>query len=87
FQVKLPCCTLQPVRYDMDVIGFDGKKNRLHLFDVESVEEGIVKDFLFLMPITFYPIEIQNHCLLYGGAFRIWVSMIVYSTYRCCRYF
>lgn len=44
FQVKLPCCTLQPVRYDMDVIGFDGKKNRLHLFDVESVEEGIVKE-------------------------------------------
>ena len=28
----------------MDVIGFDGKKNRLHLFDVESVEEGIVKE-------------------------------------------
>ncbi len=44
FQVKLPECTLQPVRYDMDVIGFDGKKNRLHLFDVESVEEGIVKE-------------------------------------------
>ena len=44
FQVKLPCCTLQPVRYDMDVIGFDGKKNHLHLFDVESVEEGIVKE-------------------------------------------
>ncbi|MCR0204430.1 glycogen/starch/alpha-glucan family phosphorylase [[Clostridium] innocuum] len=44
YQVHFKNCTLQPVRYDMDVIGYDGKKNRLHLFDVESVDEGIVHD-------------------------------------------
>lgn len=60
FQVKLPDCTLQPVRYDMDVIGFDGKKNRLHLFDVESVEETIVKE-----GIHFDKTDIQHNLTLF----------------------
>ena len=30
--------------YDIDVIGYDSGVNKLHLFDVESVDESIVKD-------------------------------------------
>lgn len=30
--------------YDMDVIGYNGGKNKLHLFDIETVDENIVYD-------------------------------------------
>lgn len=30
--------------YDINVTGYDNKTNKLHLFDVESVDEGIVED-------------------------------------------
>lgn len=30
--------------YDIDVIGYENGKNKLHLFDVESVDESLVKD-------------------------------------------
>ncbi len=30
--------------YDIDVIGYNNGKNKLHLFDVESVDESLVKD-------------------------------------------
>ena len=43
-QVSFPHMTLKAVEYDMDVIGYHGMKNTLHLFDVESVDESIVKD-------------------------------------------
>lgn len=44
YQIQCNGYTLQPIRYDMDIIGDDGKKNRLHLFDVESVDESIVQE-------------------------------------------
>lgn len=44
FKVEFPSLTLQPVLYDMDIIGYHGKKNTLHLFDIESIDESIVKD-------------------------------------------
>ncbi|HAH76102.1 MAG TPA: maltose phosphorylase [Kandleria vitulina] len=30
--------------YDIDVLGYKGNKNKLHLFDIDSVDEAIVKD-------------------------------------------
>ena len=30
--------------YDIDVIGYNNTSNKLHLFDVESVDESIVED-------------------------------------------
>lgn len=30
--------------YDIDVIGYEGGMNKLHLFDIETVDESIVKD-------------------------------------------
>ncbi len=30
--------------YDIDVIGYDNRTTKLHLFDVETVDEGMVKD-------------------------------------------
>lgn len=30
--------------YDMDVIGYKGKKNTLHLFDLDTIDESIVKE-------------------------------------------
>lgn len=30
--------------YDIDVIGYNNRVNKLHLFDVESVDESIVRD-------------------------------------------
>lgn len=43
-EVSFPNMTLKAVQYDMDVIGYHGHKNTLHLFDIESVDESIVKD-------------------------------------------
>lgn len=44
FKVVFPQFTLQAVQYDMDVIGYQGGRNTLHLYDVESVDESIVKE-------------------------------------------
>lgn len=30
--------------YDIDVIGYENGKNKLHLFDIESIDESLVKD-------------------------------------------
>lgn len=60
FKVHFKDCTLQPVRYDMDVIGNDGKKNRLHLFDVEGVDEQIVKE-----GIAFDKTDIEHNLTLF----------------------
>lgn len=44
YTVEFEDFTLQPIRYDMEVIGKEGKKNYLHLFDVETVDEKLVKE-------------------------------------------
>lgn len=36
--------TLQSRMYDIDVIGYGSRTTKLHLFDVETVDEGLVKD-------------------------------------------
>ena len=36
--------TLQARMYDIDVTGYENRTNKLHLFDVDTVDESIVKD-------------------------------------------
>lgn len=42
FQVPFKNFTMHSVLYDIDVPGYDSGCNRLHLFDVDTVDEGIV---------------------------------------------
>lgn len=44
FTVPFPQGDLQAVLYDMDIIGYHGKKNTLHLFDIEGIDESIVTE-------------------------------------------
>lgn len=44
FTVQFGEFAMKSVLYDMDVIGYNNRINRLHLFDVEEADEGIVKD-------------------------------------------
>ena len=43
FDVTFGDCKVTSRLYDIDVIGYDSGVNKLHLFDVESVDESIVK--------------------------------------------
>lgn len=44
FQVPFKDFTLTSKLYDIDVAGYENGKNKLHLFDVESVDESIIQD-------------------------------------------
>lgn len=44
FQVPYQNGYLEPVLYDMDVIGEHGTRNALHLFDLKTVNEDLVKE-------------------------------------------
>ncbi|MBR1865331.1 MAG: glycogen/starch/alpha-glucan family phosphorylase [Lachnospiraceae bacterium] len=44
FTVQFGDFAMKSVLYDMDVIGYNNRVNKLHLFDVEEVDEGIVTD-------------------------------------------
>ncbi len=44
FEVPFPGGSLRSVMYDIDVSGYDNGVNRLHLFDLETADETIVKD-------------------------------------------
>lgn len=44
FEVPFKDFTLKSVMYDIDVPGYENGCNRLHLFDVDSVDEGIIYD-------------------------------------------
>jgi len=44
FEVPFKDFTLTSVLYDIDVAGYENGKNKLHLFDVKSVDEHIIKD-------------------------------------------
>ncbi len=43
FDVTFGDCSVKSRLYDIDVVGYDAGVNKLHLFDVESVDESIVK--------------------------------------------
>lgn len=44
FEVPFPQGNLRSVLYDIDVSGYENGVNRLHLFDLETVDEGLVRD-------------------------------------------
>ena len=44
FEVPFPQGNLRAVLYDIDVSGYENGVNRLHLFDLETVDEELVKD-------------------------------------------
>lgn len=44
FTIQLAGKSYQSTMYDLDVIGYHGQKNTLHLFDLDSVDESIVKE-------------------------------------------
>lgn len=44
YDINFGNCSVKSVLYEIDVIGYDNKKNTLKLFDVESVDESIIHD-------------------------------------------
>lgn len=44
FVINFGDCKVTSRMYDLDVIGYDSGVNKLHLFDLESVDESLVKD-------------------------------------------
>ena len=58
--VSFPNFDLKAVCYDMDVVGYHGRKNKLHLFDIEGVDESIVTE-----GITFNKRDIQKNLTLF----------------------
>ena len=44
YDIKFKGMTVKSRMYDIDVIGYNNTSNKLHLFDVESVDESIVED-------------------------------------------
>lgn len=44
FKIDFPNVTLQPICYEMDVVGTNAHRNTLHLFDIVSVDESIVTE-------------------------------------------
>jgi starch phosphorylase len=43
YPVKFGDCEVTSRMYDIDVVGYNNRTTKLHLFDVETVDEGIVK--------------------------------------------
>lgn len=44
YDIKFKGMTVKSRMYDIDVIDYNNTSNKLHLFDVESVDESIVED-------------------------------------------
>lgn len=60
FDVSFGEMTVKSRLYDIDVVGYDSGVNKLHLFDIESVDESIVKD-----GISFDKEEIEKNLTLF----------------------
>ncbi len=43
FKVKFGSGTVTSVLYDIDVVGYENGKNKLHLFDIKTVDESLVQ--------------------------------------------
>lgn len=41
--IRFGNCTVQSIMYDIDVTGYENRTNKLHLFDIESVDESIME--------------------------------------------
>lgn len=42
FDINFGYGTVKSRMYDMDILGYNGGKNKLHLFDIESIDENII---------------------------------------------
>ena len=60
YEVKFKNVTVTSRLYDIDVTGFNNKTNKLHLFDIESIDESIVED-----GITFDKDDIAKNLTLF----------------------
>ena len=60
YEVKFKNATVTSRMYDIDVTGFNNKTNKLHLFDIESIDESIVED-----GITFDKDDIEKNLTLF----------------------
>jgi len=60
FEVKFGEKTVVSRLYDIDVLGYGNGVNKLHLFDIESIDEGIIED-----GITFDKEEIEKNLTLF----------------------
>ena len=60
FDVQFGNCTVKSRLYDIDVIGYHNGTNKLHLFDLETVDEGIVKK-----GISFDKTDIEKNLTLF----------------------
>ncbi len=60
FEVSFGDRKVKSVLYDIDVVGYENGINKLHLFDIESVDESIVKD-----GINFDKEEIEKNLTLF----------------------
>ncbi len=55
--------SLKSQLYDLDVLGYKGNKNKLHLFDIASVDESMVHDGIsfdksnIVRNLTFIPLS------------------------------
>ena len=78
--------TLTSRMYDIEVTGYDNRTNKLHLFDVETVDESIVED-----GISFDKTDIRKNLTLFlypddsdraGQILRIYQRVFSRSTTR-----
>ena len=60
FDIVFGDVTVKSRLYDIDVVGYDSGVNKLHLFDIESVDESIVED-----GISFDKEEIEKNLTLF----------------------
>jgi len=60
FEVAFGDKKVKSILYDVDVIGYDNGKNKLHLFDLETVDESLVKE-----GITFDKEEVDKNLTLF----------------------
>ena len=60
YQIPYRNFTLTSRMYDIEVTGYDNRTNKLHLFDVETVDESIVED-----GISFDKTDIRKNLTLF----------------------
>lgn len=60
YKIKIAGKVLNAVMYDLNIIGYNGRTNKLHLFDVESIDESIVSD-----GISFDKTDIEKNLTLF----------------------
>ncbi|MEG0963098.1 MAG: glycogen/starch/alpha-glucan phosphorylase [Lachnospiraceae bacterium] len=60
YEISFGGFTVQSRMYDLDVTGYENRTNKLHLFDIESIDESLVKE-----GIEFDKTEIKKNLTLF----------------------